>query len=116
MSFQRVWLLAQEAGGADPLAGLLNFAPIIVIGVLAYFMLFRPHQRERAEMRAMLENLQKDDRVVTIGGIFGTVVNVSKDAEDITLKVDENGNTRIRVLRSAISRVIKDDAKDAKPS
>lgn len=77
------------------------FVPMIIIGVLFYFMLIRPERRRRTELDQMLENLKKNDRVVTIGGIHGTVVNVQK--EDVTIKVDET--TRLRVLRSAISRV-----------
>ena len=54
----------------------------------------------------MLDNLKKNDRVVTAGGIFGTVVAVQPDA--VVLRVDENANTRIRVQRSSISRVVTD--------
>ncbi len=100
-------LLAQ--GEAFNPAVLLQYAPWLAIGLLAYFMLMRPHQRERAEMKSMLDGLKKNQRVVTIGGIYGTVVTAEKGSEDVTLKVDENGNARIRVLRSAISRVIKED-------
>jgi preprotein translocase subunit YajC len=56
--------------------------------------------------------------VVTIGGIFGVVVNVQKDSEEVTIRVDESRDTKLRVLRSAIARVLRDedsaDKKDAK--
>jgi preprotein translocase subunit YajC len=80
--------------------------PWIVIGVLFYLMLIRPERRKRAELDQMLRSLKKNDRVVTAGGIFGTVVQASQDADEVTLRVDESNNTRIRVLRSSISRVI----------
>ena len=64
-------------------------------------------------MKNMLGNLQKNDRIVTIGGIYGTVVNIQKDSDSITIKVDESSNAKLRVLRSAISRVVTgDDAVD----
>jgi preprotein translocase subunit YajC len=117
---ERFWafsplLLAQEGEG-DFLTNLfLNpLVPFVLIGVLFYMMLIRPERRKRAEHGEMLKNLKKNDRVVTIGGIFGTVVNVPKDSEDVTLRIDEGNNTRIRVLRSAISRVLPSESPGAK--
>ena len=56
------------------------------------------------------QNLKKNDRVVTIGGIYGTVVNVQKDLDEVTIKVDENTNTKLRMQRAAIARVIASDS------
>ena len=53
----------------------------------------------------MLENLKKNDRVVTIGGIFGVVVNVQKGSEDVTVRVDESRDTKLRVLQRHCSSV-----------
>jgi preprotein translocase subunit YajC len=75
-----------------------------MIGVLFYFMLIRPEKRKQAEVQQMQQGLKKNDRVVTIGGILGVVVNVQQGADEVTLRVDDN--TRIRVLRSAVSRVL----------
>jgi preprotein translocase subunit YajC len=91
--------------------------PFIVIGVLFYMMLIRPERRKRAEMSALLENLKKNDHVVTIGGIYGVVVNAPKGSADITLRVDDGNNTKLRVLRSAVSRVVSaDDGEEKKDS
>ncbi|MGE0760067.1 MAG: preprotein translocase subunit YajC [Pirellulaceae bacterium] len=110
-------LLAQDGGGGG--GGFLGnqFDPLIlilVIGTLFYFLILRPEKRKRQETDRMLENLKKNDRVVTIGGIRGVVVNAEKGAEDVTLRVDEGNNTRLTVLRSAISRVIAADDGDKK--
>ncbi|MCA9202739.1 MAG: preprotein translocase subunit YajC [Pirellulaceae bacterium] len=103
--------LFAQAKGAEP-PGMFGLAspliPFILIGVLFYFMIFRTERRRRAEVASMLDQLKKNDRVVTIGGIFGTVVNVS-GSDEVTIRVDENSNTRLRVQRSAIARVITDD-------
>jgi preprotein translocase subunit YajC len=56
----------------------------------------------------MLNSLQKNTRIRTIGGIIGTVVDVRDD--EIILKIDESNNTKIRVLRNAISTVLTDEA------
>ena len=90
----------------EGMAMLIRFLPFIVIGLLFYFILLRPDRRKRQELETMLSQLKKNDRVVTVGGIFGTVVQAPQGAEDVTLKVDESSNTRIRVLRSSISRVL----------
>lgn len=88
---------------------------MIVIGVMFYLLLIRPERQKRAQMNRMLENLKKNDHVVTVGGIYGVVVNAPKGSEDITIRVDDN--TRLRILRSAVARVTSsgqdEDKKDA---
>lgn len=111
-------VLAQEAPGAGPFGSLGSLLPpMIAIGLLFYFLIARPERKRKAEMQEMLGNLKKNDRVVTVGGLFGVVVNVNKDGEDVTIRIDDSNNTRLRVLRSAISRVVVDgqssDSKDA---
>ena len=109
------WLLAQEkapeGGGGGGLSSLLTnpFMPLIFIGVLFYLLMIRPERRKRDEHSRMLEALKPKDRIVTIGGILGTVVNVQKDSEEVTVRIDENTNTKIRVNRSAIARVVVDE-------
>jgi preprotein translocase subunit YajC len=128
------WLLAQADGaapaggaapadGAGPAAGgggiietLLGsgmLLPLIATMALMYFLLMRPEQKKRREMANLLSNLKKNDKVVTIGGILGTVVSVEPDSKTVTIRVDEG--TRIKILRSAISQVgAPDEADDAK--
>jgi len=95
--------------------------PFLLIGLLFYLLMIRPERNRRKQFEEMLKTLKKNDKVVTIGGIYGTVVNVDKDSEDVTLRVDEDSNTRLRILRSSVSRILnredelegkkKDDAK-----
>ena len=101
-------LLAQERAPGGPGAGLFQFLPFIAIGVLFYLMFIRPDRQRRMDQADMLENLKKNDRVVTAGGIHGTVVNANKGDKDIVIRVDENTNTRLRVVRSSISRVVSE--------
>jgi len=99
-------LLAEngDAPAPSPLGSML--LPLVAIGVIGYLLLFRPQQKEQAARRQMIEKLKKNDRVVTIGGIYGVVANVNRDSDEVTLKIDESANTRIRVTISAITRVI----------
>jgi len=89
------------------LASPLTF--IAMAGLLFYFMVLKPDRKKRHEHAGMLSSLKKNDRVITIGGIFGTVVNAQKGSDELVLKVDESSNTKLRVQRSAISRLITAD-------
>jgi preprotein translocase subunit YajC len=109
-------LLAQAAeapaGGATEPGGqgLLGFMPAILGAIVLYFFLIvRPERRKAAEQKAKLEALKKNDRVVTIGGIYGVVMEVQRDADRVTLKIDEANNTKIRVTFGAIARIVGDE-------
>jgi preprotein translocase subunit YajC len=101
-------LLAQGAP-TNPMAQFGFLWPIVIIGILFYFMLIRPEKRKQADVTRMQQGLKKNDRVVTIGGIIGVVVNTQQGSEEVTIRVDENTNTRLRVVRSAVSRVLSSD-------
>lgn len=78
---------------------------IAMIFVILYFVMFRGPKKRQQQQEQMIKALKKNDRVQTIGGILGTVLDVSDN--EITLKVDESNNTKIKVIPSAISRVIE---------
>ena len=75
--------------------------------VLMYMILFRGPRKKQQQHRQMVQSLEKNDKIQTIGGIIGTIVDI-KDNE-ITLKIDESNNTKIKILRSAISRNLSKD-------
>ena len=81
---------------------LMQFLPLILIFVVMYFLLFRGPRKKQQQHKQMVQTLAKNDKVRTIGGIIGTVVDIKDD--EITLKVDESNNTKIKVLPSAIGR------------
>ena len=89
------------AGGERPKP---LFPPWLFLALAAVFifMLFRGPQKKQKEHKKMVQALQKNDKVRTIGGIVGTIVDVKDD--EITLKVDESNNTKIKVVPSAIGR------------
>jgi preprotein translocase subunit YajC len=107
------WLItpayAQAAGaGANPMAGLLQFAPIILIFIVFYFLFFRPQQQKQKETKAMLAALRRGDRIVTAGGILATVSRVKEGTNEI--EVDLAPNVRVTVLRETITSVVKTTA------
>ena len=94
-------LLAQE--GLIPVQW---FLPLAIIFLL-WMVVLRPQQREKKAHQVRLASLKKNDRVVTIGGIYGTVSNVRREADDVELKTDEPSNSVIHVTLGAISRIIE---------
>ncbi|MDR0410772.1 MAG: preprotein translocase subunit YajC [Treponema sp.] len=100
-----------EATGGNP---LVSFVPFILIIAIFYFLIIRPQNKKQKETQKMLDSLKKGDKIVTIGGIHGTIQNV-KD-KSVIVKIDDN--VKVEFSRSAISSVetpTKDkDEKDAK--
>jgi preprotein translocase subunit YajC len=95
---------AQGAGGFfDGSNAMIQFLPLVLIFVVFYFLLIRPQQQKQKTHRSMLDALRRGDRVVTGGGIIGTVNRVA-NAEEV--EVDIAQGVRVRVLRSTISTVL----------
>ncbi len=105
------WILAQTSNPANPGTGTAPsgdpFGPMIgimlAIGVF-YFFLLRGQRKDRKKVQTMLDNLKANDRVQTIGGMFGRVVRVRDD--QVQLQVDENSNVRVWFNRAAIKDVV----------
>lgn len=95
--------LLQSAGGT---AALLQFLPIVAIGLIFYFLVIAPANKQRKQTQEMLSSLKKGDRVVTSGGIYGTVQGVEPDA--VYLKIAEN--VKVKVARSAITGLVSGDS------
>jgi len=93
---------AQGTGLLDQSA-LVQFLPLVLIFVVFYFLLIRPQQKKQKDHRTMLDALRRGDRVVTGGGILGTVSKVVSNDE---VEVDIASNVRVRILRSTITSVL----------
>jgi len=90
----------------DQFAQMLPMFVLIV--VIFYFVIYRPQKQQREKHQALISQLKKGDKVVTTGGIWGTVTNVGK--ETVTVQVAENA--KIKVARDHILRVRGDEADD----
>lgn len=83
----------------------------IALFVIFYLTFIAPERRRKADEANLISKLAKNDRVITVGGIHGVIVSASPDSDVLTLKIDEAGNTRVKVNRSAISSVVQSAAK-----
>ncbi|TZG25135.1 preprotein translocase subunit YajC [Sphingomonas montanisoli] len=96
---------AFAATGAAPsgsgLAMLMQFAPLIFIFVIFYFLLIRPQQKRAADHRKTIEAVKKGDLVVTAGGVRGKVIKV----EDEEVEVEIAPNVRVKIVRATLSGV-----------
>lgn len=101
------------SSGGSSMVTIVTFGLVILI---FYFMIIRPQKKRDKETKNMIAAVKKGDRVVTIGGVYGTVVTVKENT--IVLKVDDN--TRIEFAKSAVSSVVTkkvepvSEAKEAK--
>jgi len=98
---QALLLAGEQQEQPSPYFALLM--PLAIIFVMYQFLIARPQRREQAKRDDMLKQLKKNDPVVTIGGIIGTVANLSDDGAEVTIKSDD---TRLRVRRDAIREVV----------
>lgn len=103
--------LAQAADAASrPEALVLQYLPLLAIAAAAYMLLFRPERERQRKQQELLASIKKNDRVVTAAGIYGTVAAVDRDADRVTLKIDESTNAKLTVTFSSLARVIRDGA------
>ena len=97
------------------LGGASQFLPLVLIFGVFYFLLIRPQQQRAKEMKGMLAALKRGDRVVTGGGMLGTVQKVKEGSNEVEVEVAPN--LRVTVLRETISSVLKPiAANDSKPA
>lgn len=107
-------LLAQTSQPAPTTTDFLfgTVGPLVAMIIVFYWLLYRGQRKDKKKVEDMLSNLKRNDRVLTIGGILATVVDVREN--EVVLKVDETSNVKMRFLRSAIKEVLVDQP--AKPA
>ncbi|MFA5393323.1 MAG: preprotein translocase subunit YajC [Candidatus Ratteibacteria bacterium] len=91
------------AAPATPQSALLGFMPLILIFVIFYFLLILPQQRKQKKQQAMIDSLKAGDEIVTLGGLFGKIVEVK--AETFVLEIASG--TKVKISRAAISNKVQ---------
>jgi preprotein translocase subunit YajC len=92
------------AGGtASSTSSIWTFLPIILMFLVLYFLLIRPQQKRQKTRSGMLNTLKKGDKVVTIGGLHGTIMEMDEEANTIVLRV--NDTTKLTFDRSSINAI-----------
>lgn len=95
---------AQAAGSVGGIAGgIESFLPLVLIFVVFYFLMIRPQQKKMKAHKEMMTQLRRGDRVLTSGGILGTINKVVDDKE-VVVEIAEG--VRVRVLRGTIQDII----------
>ncbi len=102
MFFLQTDVPAGDVAASGGLVAMLM--PFLLVGVLFYFMLIRPQQKQQKQRKAMLDALKKGDRVVTMGGIYGELVALKEDY--VTLKIADK--VEVKLSRGGIGNVVKD--------
>ena len=93
-----IYASTQGGGGSG---GMLSILPFILIMLILYFLMIRPQAKRQKEKKTMMAALKKGDRVVTIGGVHGTVVGLKNQGKIVVIKVDKN--TNLTVVKSSIA-------------
>lgn len=93
---QILLMAPQQGGGGNP---IMNFLPIILIIVVFYFFMIRPQMKKAKEQQKFREAIKKGDRIVTIGGIHGKIVDVAEK----TFIIEVEGGVKLKIERTAVS-------------
>ena len=118
--FATAWLWAQQKAPPAGKGGILEtlfgsqysmFLMLGLIFIMFFLLVLQPERKRKAEFQSMLEQLKPNDRIITIGGIYGTVVQTYKDQDEIVIRVDEKTNAKLRIRRSAVAQVVSNDGK-----
>ncbi|MBA5726688.1 preprotein translocase subunit YajC [Bombella mellum] len=105
---------AGTGGGAFSSAAMLQYAPIVLVFVVFYFLLIRPQQKRQRELREEQNSLRRGDRIVTAGGILGTVQNTRDDSQEIDVEIAPG--VKVKVIRSTITTVLSREDRVANDS
>ena len=79
--------------------------PIILIFAIMYFLIFRPQAKKQKQQRMMIEALKKGDKIITSGGIHGTIAGIKEKEGTIIVKIDDN--TKIELVKSSVAQVVE---------
>ena len=96
MLLQIILMSQPQGGNANP---IMNFLPIILIVVVFYFFMIRPQMKKAKDQQTFRDAITKGDRIVTIGGIHGKIVEVA----DKTFIIEVEGGVKLKIERTAVS-------------
>ena len=102
MAFGQTQVPTAGAAPAAPQSALLGFMPLILIFVIFYFLLILPQQRKQKKQQAMIDSLKPGDEIVTLGGLFGKIVEVKAE----TFVIEIANNTKVKISRAAVSHKV----------
>ena len=92
-----IFLMASPEGGKSN--GFMTLLPLLLIIVVFYFFMIRPQMKKNKEIKKFRENIKKGDRIVTIGGIHGKIIEVG----ETTFIIEVEGQSRLKIEKSAVA-------------
>lgn len=105
MNFVSLFLMLSGSGGQQAGNPLAMWLPIILIFVIMYFLIFRPQAKKQKQHQAMVDSLKKGDKVITAGGIYGSIAGLKEKEKTIIVKIDDH--VKIEVSRSSIAKKLE---------
>ena len=110
------FIFAQNAvpgGAAGTGTALMTYLPMIaIVGFWFYLLVLRPQQKQDRERRALLSAVKKNDRVLTTGGLYGTVVSVDAESDKVVIRIDDEKGVRASFSKTAIVRIFDGSEKE----
>ena len=97
--------MGAPSGGAQGGNPILGFLPLILIIFIMYFLMIRPQAKGQKEHKVMLDNLEKGDRILTSGGILGTVAGIKENESILIVKIADN--VKVEMNKGSVAQVIK---------
>jgi preprotein translocase subunit YajC len=95
-------------GGTEQQPNTIGFfLPIILIFAIMYLLIFRPQMKKQKQQKIMIDNIKKGDKVITVGGIMGTVVGEKQKEGMLIVKISDT--TKIELVRTSVARVLGQD-------
>jgi len=94
-----ILLMAAPQGQGAQQSGWLSFLPLVLIIVVFYFFFIRPQMKRSKDQKKFKESLQKGQKIITIGGIHGRIVEI----QDTTVTIEVENNVRLRIEKSAVA-------------
>jgi preprotein translocase subunit YajC len=101
---------AAAAKKADEPYPFLQLAPFLAAPFIFYFLMIRPQQQQEKKRRELIDNLKKNDKVLTAAGMYGTVISVDEKGDRVNLRLDDDGKVKISFTKASIVRVINESA------
>ena len=101
--FNIAYAMGAGGGAGEGAAGFSAFIPIILMFVIFYFLLIRPQQKKQKEHRSMISDLKKGDRIITNGGIYGSITSL----DDTTITAEIADKVRVKITRGSVSALVQ---------
>jgi preprotein translocase subunit YajC len=94
---------AQDGGGS----AWVLFGYMAMFAFIVYFIMIRPQRQQEQKRRTMIDAMKKNDKVLTTGGIYGTVISVDPSQDRVVLRVDDEKGVKVSFARSSVARVLE---------